>query len=261
MLDHSKAALALIQEDLKKWTKVFKIVFSIFSLLYLSYSFLVKNGNFYVNIILISLYSIYTFFELLTYKKDMKKVKKIIARSYKWSTLFLKAFTLGTLLYGIYVGTRNVDGISMILTTLMIILWTLQVLLEILVTIIEPRIKLFTAGIMADLKPVANVINFVKKDTFNVDLEGYKKELEILDKKVVEMKPPKDKKKFMLINRIKLPIFNKKQDQIEEAKIDIVRKSKKQELKQLKKEELKQLKNDNLRLENKEEVKQLVRNK
>ena len=38
MFDYSRAAIAIILEDIKKWSKIFKIVFSIFTLLYLSYS-------------------------------------------------------------------------------------------------------------------------------------------------------------------------------------------------------------------------------
>lgn len=207
MFDYSRAAIAIILEDIKKWSKIFKIVFSIFTLLYLSYSIIVDNGIFHINIALISLYVIYTILELVTYRRQMKRFKKIVERSYKWSALSLKAFTLGTLLYGVYVGTHDLTGLSMILTTLMIILWTLQVLLEIIIFVMEPKVKLMLAGILYDAKPYINIANFVKKESVVVNYEEFEKEYDILKKKINEMKPKKVRKKLIPFE-IKIPQIN-----------------------------------------------------
>ena len=208
MVDYSRAAIAIILEDLKKWSKCFKIGFSIFTLVYFIYSFVMEKGNLYVNIVLITLYAIYTIFEPATYKKDMKKVKKIFSRSYKWSKLLIKAFTLGSMLYGIYVASSKVDGISIILATLMIIIWVLQVLLEILIVVIEPKVKLVIAGVLSDVKPVVTAINIFKKDDIVLPLNEYEKEIAILNKKITQMRPVKPKKKLALPNP--MSIFKKK---------------------------------------------------
>lgn len=206
MVDYSKAAIKIILDDLKKWSKIFKIGFSIFTLVYFVYTFVMEKGNIYVNIVLISLYVVYTLFELITYKKAIKKAKKIIARSYKWLKLFIKAFTLSSTLYGIYVATSNVDGISIILATLMIIVWILQVLLEIIVLVIEPKVKLIIAGVLTDAKPIINMHNFFtkKEKDWIINYEEYKKEIEILSKRVEETEKVK----------VKLPFKKKEQKQV-----------------------------------------------
>lgn len=209
MVDYSKAAIKIILDDLKKWSKIFKIGFSIFTLVYFIYTFVMEKGNIYVNVVLISLYVIYTLFELITYKKAIKKTKKIIARGYKWLKLLIKAFTLSSTLYGIYVATSNVDGISIILATLMIIVWILQVLLEIIVLVIEPKVKLVIAGVLTDAKPIINMHNFFtkKEKDWIINYEEYKKEIDILSIRVEETKKVKVKK-------VKLPFKKKEQKQV-----------------------------------------------
>ena len=177
MVDYSRAAIAIVVEDLKKWSRSFKIVFSIFTLLYLSYVILVEEGNLYVNIVLLGLYVIYTVFELLTFNKSMKKIKKIVVRSYKWSKLVVRGFTLCSMMYGIYVAATNVDAISIILATLTIILWVLEVLLEVLIFVIEPKVKLIIAGVLTDAKPIINTYNFFRKKDGEIiiNYDEYKK--------------------------------------------------------------------------------------
>lgn len=204
MVDYSRAAIAIVLEDLKKWSRSFKIIFSIFTLLYLSYVILVEEGNIYVNIVLLGLYVIYTVFELLTFKKSMKKLKKIVVRSYKWSKLVVRGFTLCSMMYGIYVAASNIDAISIILATLTIILWVLEVLLEVLIFVIEPKVKLVIAGVLTDARPIINTYNFFKKKDgeININYDEYKKEIAILEKRIGEVKPVKEKKKSLLTRMI-----------------------------------------------------------
>ena len=205
MVDYSKAAISIVLEDLKKWSRSFKIVFSIFTLIYLSYAIIVEEGNFYVNVVLLGMFIIYTLFELFTINKSMKKTKKIIARSYKWSKLAVRAFTLCSMMYGIYVAAANIDAISIIFATLMIILWVLEVLLEVLIFVIEPKVKLVIAGVLTDAKPIINTYNFFKKKDGEifVNYDEYKKELAILEKRVQENRPVKPKKTSLLTKLIK----------------------------------------------------------
>lgn len=205
MVDYSRAAISIVLEDLKKWSRSFKIVFSIFTLIYLSYVIIVEEGNFYVNVVLLGLFIIYTLFELFTLNKSMKKTKKIVARSYKWSKLAIRAFTLCSMMYGIYVAAANIDAISIIFATLMIILWVLEVLLEVLIFVIEPKVKLVIAGVLTDAKPIINTYNFFKKKDGEIiiNYDEYKKELAILEKKVEENRPIKVKKNSLLSKLIK----------------------------------------------------------
>ena len=177
MIDYSKVAFALVFDDLKKWSKGFKIGFNIFTILYFTYVFALQKGILYVNIILVSLYVIYTIFEIVTFKKEMKKTKVIVARSYKWTKLLIKAFTLGSSLYSIYLASTDADGISIIMSTLMIILWIIQVLLEIVIIVMEPKVRLLIAGVLGDLNPHVERFNSLFKTHAQLPVDEYKKKL------------------------------------------------------------------------------------
>ena len=108
------------------------------------------------------------------------------------------------MMYGIYVAASNVDAISIILATLTIILWILEVLLELLIFVIEPKVKLVIAGVLSDARPIINTYNFFKKKDgeININYDEYKKEIAILEKRIGEVKPVKEKKKTLLTRMI-----------------------------------------------------------
>ena len=186
MLKYSLAAGNLILEDLKKWNKRLKIIFALFTLVYLVCCIIMEIGMPYINIPLLALFAIYTIFKLITYKRNNVKAEKAITKTYKLATLALKTFTLASTLYGIYIATISINGISIILATLSIIIWVLQVLLEILIAFAEPKIRLLIAGIMEDFKPIVNAHNLLhtKENDWLFDYNSYKKEYCKLDEKI-----------------------------------------------------------------------------
>lgn len=185
MFDYTRAAGAMILADLKKWRNHFQIFFSLFTLLYLAYCLLRPVGIFYINLSLAVIYVAYTVFQLVTYKTENRRIKKRVARTYKWARLLLRAVTLAGALYGIYVASTAVDGISLILATLTIIMWILQVLLEILTIVIEPRIRLFSAGVMEDVRPVVTALKKMHLSDNDWDYEAYQRERELLERRIV----------------------------------------------------------------------------
>ena len=118
-------------------------------------------------------------------------MKKRVKKTYKWLKLVIKAFTLSSMLYGIYVASNKIDGITIILATLMIITWVLQLLFEIVIQIFEDKKDLLVAGWNKDIdnlkKPVTAVNNFIKRvkgqeivEIDNID----NKEIKILERKI-----------------------------------------------------------------------------
>ena len=194
---YTREALTVIKEDFKKYCNIFKYGSLIFTTLYFIYALVTKTGNFVANIILASLFAIYTIFELSTIKfTKIKSLKTKIRRSYKWSTLTIKAFTLGSLLYGIYTATTKVSAMATIIATLMVILWVFQFLLEIIIEIIENKIDLLSSAFQQDIADV--------KDTFAAPVDFVKNGFKRLIGKEVEVKeePKKSKKIQMLYDRI-----------------------------------------------------------
>lgn len=191
MFKYTKAAVDIIIEDIKKYCNIFKYGSMIFTFAYFIYALYTNNGNVIVNIVLISLFFLYTVLDILTHNKDFKLLKKIIRRSYKSIKLLTKTFSLGVMIYGIYMATTNVSPISIILATLMIILWVLQLLFEIVIEIFNDKKDLLIAGWNKDIenlkKPVTTVNNFIKKvkgEEISEEKSNYPREIKVLERKI-----------------------------------------------------------------------------
>lgn len=198
MFKYTQEAVEILKEDFKRYSRVFKIGSLVFTSAYFLYALISQTGIFAVNIVLASLFVAYTIFELIINATGHKTTKMVVKRTYKWLTLGIRAFTLGSMLYGIYTATTNVSAMSTIIATLMIILWVFQILLEIVVEIVESKIDLFDKAIRQDvedikssvLKPVKAVTDTFKRLTGRVvepEPEKHKKILK-LDKRMQERK-------------------------------------------------------------------------
>ena len=152
MFKYTRAAVTMIIEDIKRYAKIFQYGSSVFIIIYYIYAFLTQKGNMIANAILASLFVAYTIFVYFFAKHKNKKIQRIIRRSYKWINLGIKAFTLGVMIYGIYMATTDVTPINTILASLMIFLWVMQVLLELIIKIIQDKSDLFIAAWTKDLE-------------------------------------------------------------------------------------------------------------
>ena len=203
MFKYTKEALIMLKEDFKKYLRSFKVASLIFTSAYFIYALISKTGIFAINIVLASLFVLYTAFELLTINRNIKIARRIIKRTYKWTKICIRAVTLGSMLYGIYTATTHVSAISTIIATLMIIMWVFQILLEIIVEIVENKIDLLDKAFKQDiedmkrtaLKPVTAVANTFKRLTgkdIEPEPEKHKKILK-LEKRIQEKKAKLEK--------------------------------------------------------------------
>ena len=201
MFRYTRAAVDIVIEDIKRYCNIFKYGSIGLTFAYFGYALYSKTGNFIINAILLGLFALYTILDFVTHKKIFKPRRALAAamrRSEEKSIKFItKTFSLGIMIYSIYVATTNVSGISIILATLMIILWVLQLLFEIVVEIFNDKKDLIVAGWNKDVenlkKPVTTVSNFIKKvkgENVVEELEEDNKEIKLLERKI-----NKDKKK------------------------------------------------------------------
>ena len=188
MFKYTKASLKIIVDDIKRIGRIFRYGSLIFTATYFIYALISKTGNFYANVILASLFVAYSIFEIATREKDMKATRKTVKKGYKWLKLFIRALTLVSMLYGIYTATTKITPMSIILATLMIILWVLQFFLALLVEVVESKINLVIAGFREDTKKPSI---FGKKD----DEEPKPKEIVILDEQIEKEKSEKQEQK------------------------------------------------------------------
>lgn len=196
MFRYTKAAIDIVIEDIKRYCVLFKFGSMLFTFIYFGYALYSKTGNIIVNSVLLGLFILYAFLDFFTHKKDFKPFKKFIRRSYKGLKFITKTFSLGVMVYSIYNATTNVSSISIILATLMIVMWVLQLLFEIVIELFNDKKDLIVAGWSKDIenlkRPVTSVSNFIKKvkgeDIFDEEIE-VSKEIKVLERKI-----SKDKK-------------------------------------------------------------------
>lgn len=166
MLDYTLSAIDKIVKDLKRISYCFTLLMQLLYISYLIYAIAAPSGILAVNIVLCLLSVAYLIFYLITQGSEKKRVKHAYyqtKRAFKWFKLAIKAFTLGIALYGIYatVNEANITPLSVILTALMVVAWTLQVILEAVLFFIIKEKDLLLTAINADIEAFKRPINIV----------------------------------------------------------------------------------------------------
>lgn len=171
MLDYTKAAIKQIAQDFKKVDLVRNVLTQLLYIFYLGYAIFVKNGIFTVNLVLFVLsVGYFAFFIWATGQENSnKKMQKVVKLIYTRCKQLVKLFTLGVMLYGVWIAAENVTPLGMILSALMIVGWVLQIVFEIIIKFFSKRVNLLLEGLEADYegmtKPARSVGNFFKKVT------------------------------------------------------------------------------------------------
>lgn len=214
---YTREAISVIVDDLKKYGRIFKYGSLIFTTLYFIYALITKSGYFVANVILASMFVVYTVFEFATNNnKNIKGVKRSVKRSYKWIKLTIKAFTLGSLLYGVYTATTNVSAFSTIIATLMVIMWVVQLLLEVVIEVIENKVDLVTTAFAQDWEDIKDTV----KDTVTAPITFVTNSIKKLKGEEIEVveEPKRNKKIQMLYDRIEEKREAKKQAKNKDSK-------------------------------------------
>lgn len=195
MFKYTREAINKIIDDFKLLSKVFKYSSQTITVAYLTYSIIAKVGNFYANLILLILFLSYTIFDFVVSDEENKFFKKVVRRTINWLKLSIKAFTLFILIYSIYTATTNPSATTIIFATLMIIVWVLQVLLELVIAVVEDEKDLVVAGLKRDIedikRPVTDVGNFFRRVTGQevyTQEEDEPREIKILKKRMEKRK-------------------------------------------------------------------------
>lgn len=194
MFKYTRTAIEIIISDIKKYCNIFKYGSMLFTVAYFVFVLIMGFGNVYVNSILLTLFFVYIVLDFLTNKNEYKSLKKIVRRGYKWLKFINKSFSLGVMIYSVYMASNNVSGISIILTTLMIVTWVLEILLELIVMIVEDKKDLLVDAFNKDIedikKPVTKVNNFIRKIRGEEVIEelNVSKNIRILEKKMNDIK-------------------------------------------------------------------------
>lgn len=203
MLEYTRAAINKTVEDLKKANFIFNISIQLIYIFYLIYAIFAPAGSLWVNIVLSVVSVGYLVFYVVTYDdgRESRRIRILTRRWYKWFKISLRAFTLGTMIYGIYAASTHLTVISLTFVAFMIVGWMLQVLFELVVMFAESKLQFLYEGIKADLetvtKPARAVGDVIKKITGKEpepSPEPSKRRL-LLDEHVAYLRAERERKK------------------------------------------------------------------
>ena len=171
MLDYTKTAIDKIIADFKKFIFLFSVVTQVCTIAYLVYSVFANNGPLWANIPLLLLSVTYFVFFLVLSRKDadkvMRKRKAMLRHIFNRSKLFIRLFTMAILVYGVFTTTGNAQPLSVVLLAFTLVGWVLQVLFELVTSIVESRAELLMEALKADYEeftaPVRKVGSFFNR--------------------------------------------------------------------------------------------------
>ena len=172
MFKYTKASVNILIADCKRWAKIFKYVSLVGTLALLTYQiitgFIAGNKFLFVNIGLAAAFIIFTVLDFVFEHFELKTAKKIGKKIYKWLKLLTKAGTLIITILDIK-AAEKLDGVQIILTTLMILLWIASFASEIILELVTQRANEFLVAFHADVedikRPFTAVSNTFKKLT------------------------------------------------------------------------------------------------
>lgn len=184
MFKYTRATINKLVQDIRRFARIFQNASLVLTSAYFIFALVSKTGNFYANVALAILFVAYTIFEIATRGKGLKRARKNVKKGYKWTKLGIKALTLGAMLYGIYTATISTTPMSIILATLMIILWILQFFLALICEVIESKYHMLMVAFNEDVKRLKI---FGKRDE-----EQKPREIVILDEQIEKEEAEKE---------------------------------------------------------------------
>lgn len=202
MFKYTRAAISSVINEFKIWSLIFTWGLFAVTVGYNVYAIVTGSGYLWANITLLCLITISTLFDVLTKNKNIKNVKRIIKRIISWLKILLKGAVLGLTIYDLYIASTDVNPVSIIFATLMIILWILTVLVEIITSVVISKQAMFEQAWKEDInefkKPIEIVENTVRK-IFGREVNEEPKEksgvIKKLDKIIQERREKRKEKK------------------------------------------------------------------
>lgn len=151
MFDNTKDALFRVKQSIILFVNIFKYGYIFISLLYFVIALITKRGNFIINLVTTIVFILYTIFEISTRNINIKTTRRRVKRIYKWTRLLLKLFILIAMVCGIYTGYDQNSIFGKMLLLFMVILWLMQLTLEIIILVVSRIIKTTVDGIKSDI--------------------------------------------------------------------------------------------------------------
>ena len=231
MFDYTLFAVQKTYDDFKKFGYAFSVITQILYIAYLTYSIIAQAGRWWIKAIFLAISAGYFLFYLIVHHAKKSRLEKIGRKVVKRSKLVIKLLELVIAFYSIVVTLENATPASVILLASMICFWLLQVVFDIILSILDNRIQLFKESWQADMeemkRPIEGVSNFVKK----------------LTGKPIEPKKEKSKQRLWLDEQILATRKEKQESKIAKKQAKITKMAEEKAQKEQQRLQAKQMKN------------------
>ena len=200
MIKNTLASVSIIKRELSLFSFLANLFSSLIMIAYLTFSMIMQRGILAVNIVLAAL----TVFNLTVYLvtkraggSDAKKLRRRVKHFYNISKIVLNSIPIATVLYILAFTGEEIPRLEMVLLPLMIIMWIVQLSLEVATVYIQSRITLFTDAIRLDFEEAIRPITRAKNAIFGAPEEEEeadrisKRNRRILSEEVAERKAEK----------------------------------------------------------------------
>ena len=167
MLDYTQTAIKKIFDDFKKFCHVCSILTQLIYIGYLLYSICAQTGRWWIKTAFLVVSVAFFIFYICAYHAHKTKLEKKGKMLFRRCKLGLKLLELVVAFYSIAVTTNDATTTSVILLAVMLVGWLLQVIFDVIISILESRGELLLEAIKADVdeikRPVDKVSNIFKK--------------------------------------------------------------------------------------------------
>lgn len=164
MLKYTLAAITKISEEVKQFLFMFTVLPQVVYIGYIIYAICVDAGYLWANIAFGVISAAYLSVYVITYGKKDKYYKELrhdVKHIKAWIILPLKAVTIATTIYGIFVATSHTNTITVVLAAFSVVLWGVQLIFEIADCIIEDKLELLKTALIKDFEPVIKTKNTI----------------------------------------------------------------------------------------------------
>ena len=216
MFLNTRAAFDKLLRDIKKFCYSVEILLNTAYILSMVNAIVKGNGNLPLNIVFLSLAVLYFVYYIFTYWDKAKKTEqKKIKRIYTGVKIFASTITLAITVYSIYVGSEQLDFISLLLVVLSVITWIFHTVSWLAIMFLEGHKELLLNAFLLDVKPVTAPVNAVKSFVKRISGQDEPDELFGVSEKA---KTKLDKLRARFVERKNLEREEKKRKRTEDEK-------------------------------------------
>lgn len=170
LFQNTRNAITSTINDIRSAVRTTNILTQLLYIGYLIYALCTSAGILPINIALLSISVIYFVFYACTYNpktRTLKRFKSNTRHAYKWIKLSLNAVMLSNTIYGIYIAASLINPVTIILATLSVIAWILQIALEFVTLFFEHHLNMLVDAFVADkdefTRPIKAAGDFIRQ--------------------------------------------------------------------------------------------------